>query len=139
MAPRKVFDLTNFESLGVSKQIVATLTGMAGPIKRATTERARRKSPTSLEAYDYLLLSVEGFTRQGRENVLEARRLAEQAIARDPSYALARAGLAQASVSMIEPGYLDGGEGFPVLGRYSAAVYHYRFTVYSPLVDCTSH
>jgi TolB-like protein/class 3 adenylate cyclase len=78
----------------VTGQIAATLTGTTGPLDRAGEEVARRKSPASLEAYDYYLLANAAYGRRGRDNGLEARRLAEQAIARDPDLAPARAVLA---------------------------------------------
>jgi tetratricopeptide (TPR) repeat protein len=68
-------------------QIAATLTGSAGPLARAGEEVARRKPPATLEAYDYYLLADTVWNRGGREDRLEARRLAEQAIARDPGLA----------------------------------------------------
>jgi TolB-like protein len=70
-------------------QIAATLTGSAGPLNRAREEVARRKPPASLEAYDYYLLANAAWNRFGREDKLEARRLAEQAVARDPGLAAA--------------------------------------------------
>jgi TolB-like protein/class 3 adenylate cyclase len=70
-------------------QIAATLTGVAGPLNRAGEEVARRKPPASLEAYDYYLLANAAYNRRSREDRLEARRLAEQAIARDPGLAAA--------------------------------------------------
>jgi TolB-like protein/class 3 adenylate cyclase/cytochrome c-type biogenesis protein CcmH/NrfG len=68
-------------------QIAATLTGSAGPLNRAGEEVAQRKPPASLEAYDHYLLANAAWNRGGREDRLEARRLAEQAIARDPGLA----------------------------------------------------
>jgi cytochrome c-type biogenesis protein CcmH/NrfG len=70
-------------------QIAATLTGSAGPLNRAGEKVARRKPPASLEAYDYYLLADAAWSRRGREDRLEARRLAERAIARDPGLAAA--------------------------------------------------
>ena len=55
--PRKVFDLTNFESLGVSKQIVATLTGLG--IETPTPIQAQA-IPLLLEGRDLIGLAQTG-------------------------------------------------------------------------------
>jgi ATP-dependent RNA helicase RhlE len=57
MAPRKVFDLTNFESLGVSKQIVATLTSLG--IETPTPIQAQA-IPLLLEGRDLIGLAQTG-------------------------------------------------------------------------------
>jgi TolB-like protein/class 3 adenylate cyclase/cytochrome c-type biogenesis protein CcmH/NrfG len=84
--PAREFFAVRDEVVG---QIAATLTGAAGPLNRAGEEAARRKPPASLEAYDHYLLANAAYSRGGRENRLEARRLAEQAVARDPGLAAA--------------------------------------------------
>lgn len=57
LAPRKVFDLTNFESLGVSKQIVATLTQLG--IETPTPIQAQA-IPLLLEGRDLIGLAQTG-------------------------------------------------------------------------------
>ncbi|SEH22215.1 ATP-dependent RNA helicase RhlE [Rhizobium sp. NFR12] len=57
MAPRKVFDLTNFESLGVSKQIVATLTELGF---ETPTPIQAQAIPLLLEGRDLIGLAQTG-------------------------------------------------------------------------------
>jgi TolB-like protein/class 3 adenylate cyclase/cytochrome c-type biogenesis protein CcmH/NrfG len=85
--PAREFFAVRDEVVG---QIAATLAGAAGPLNRAGEEAARRKPPASLEAYDYYLLANAAWNRRSREDRLEARRLAEEAVARDPGLAGAR-------------------------------------------------
>jgi adenylate cyclase len=79
----------------VTQTIVGTIGGSDGRLVRAAQEITRRKAPSSdLQAYDYYLLANEHFWRSTREDNAEARRLAERAVALDPSFACAYARLA---------------------------------------------
>jgi adenylate cyclase len=81
----------------VAQTIVGTIGGSDGRLVRAAQEITRRKAPSrDLQAYDCYLLANEHFWRGTREDNAEARRLAERAVALDPSFACAYARLATA-------------------------------------------
>ena len=65
------------------------------------------------EAYQLYLQGRYQWNKRNRAGLTRAIEYFEQAIARDPSYALAYAGLAQAYVSLADFGYLPGGEAYP--------------------------
>ncbi|WP_119460297.1 adenylate class-3/4/guanylyl cyclase [Rhodospirillaceae bacterium SYSU D60014] len=75
----------------VTQTIVSTLVGQ---LQDAGAEQAKRKRTENLAAYDYLLRGMEHLSRYTREDNAEARRLLERAVALDPDYALAHAGIA---------------------------------------------
>jgi tetratricopeptide (TPR) repeat protein len=52
-----------------------------------------QKTTDNLEAYDYFLRGVESFSRYTIETTIQARRMFEKAVALDPQYAAAYAGL----------------------------------------------
>jgi TolB-like protein len=89
------FDGEPGEIFGVQDEIVRTIVGtLAGRVQAAGAERARRKPPASLGAYECVLRGKSlplGDTRIETEK----RRLYEQAIALDPAYGHAHALLAQ--------------------------------------------
>jgi adenylate cyclase len=80
----------------VARAIVATL---AVHVHRAETERALLKPPATWEAYEYYLRGAEAFLlfRSGGTiaSLYDARRLLEQSLAIDPTYARAYAMLSQ--------------------------------------------
>ncbi len=67
------------------EQIAGTLLGFGGPVMADMVERARRKPPQNLDAYDYVQLAAAAF-RRDKEGLAEVRALLEKAIALDPSY-----------------------------------------------------
>jgi class 3 adenylate cyclase/TolB-like protein/Tfp pilus assembly protein PilF len=66
-------------------QIAGTLLGYGGPVMGDTVERARRKPPQNLDAYDYAQLARAAY-RVTKEGTAESRALLEKAIALDPNY-----------------------------------------------------
>ena len=74
----------------VVQKIVSTLVGR---VQAADIERARRKPPTSLAAYEYVL-KANALPWDEPESAAEASRLLEAAIKLDPGYGLAHAVLA---------------------------------------------
>ena len=74
----------------VVQKIVSTLVGR---VQAADIERARRKPPTSLAAYEYVL-KANALPWDDPEGGAEATRLLETAIKLDPGYGLAHAVLA---------------------------------------------
>jgi len=71
-----------------ARAIVALL---AAHVNRAETERALLKPPAAWEAYEYYLSGTEAFSRRTKASIYEARRLLEQSLAIDPTYARAAA------------------------------------------------
>ncbi len=69
----------------VVRRIVGTLIGFRGPLASAGLEAARAKSPGSLEAYDYYLLSKTPYIRHDAQGMVEARKLLQKAIELDPN------------------------------------------------------
>jgi adenylate cyclase len=80
----------------VQDEIVATIVStLSGRIKSDVTERAKRKSPPSWEAFDCFLLGMEAFSApRTREAQLRAVELFQKAIEIDPKYARAHGRLA---------------------------------------------
>ncbi len=70
----------------VTHAIVATLPGQ---IEKAVAERSGRKRTENMTAYDCLLRGNRHFHRVTYEDLLEAKRLYQQAIELDPQFALA--------------------------------------------------
>jgi len=89
----------------VARTIVAIL---AAHVNRAETERALLKPPAAWEAYEYYLRGAEAFflhlTRRTKASLYDARRLLQQSLAIDATYARAAAVLAQTHThAYIEP------------------------------------
>jgi TolB-like protein/Flp pilus assembly protein TadD len=80
----------------VQDEIVATIVStLSGRIKSDATERAKRKSPPTWEAFDCFLLGMEPYTSpRTRENMLRAAEFFQRAIEIDPTYARAHGKLA---------------------------------------------
>jgi adenylate cyclase len=76
----------------VVRTIVATL---AGRLEQAVRERAKRKSTSNLKAYEHLLRAREHYYIWTPKDNRTAREMFEKAIALDPEYAAAYAGLAK--------------------------------------------
>ena len=67
------------------EQIAGTLLGMAVRLWPTSIERARRKPPQNLDAYDYVRLARAAY-RPDKESLAEVRELLGKAIALDPNY-----------------------------------------------------
>ena len=87
-------------------QIAGTLLGFGGPVLSDTAERARRKPPQNLDAYDYVQLSRAVF-RRDKQGLAEVLALNEKAIALDPNYPFAYNQLAWAHFDEALNGYSD--------------------------------
>ena len=80
----------------VQDEVVQTIVAsMTGRLEQAGSEHAKRKPPSNLDAYDYLLRGRESYYRWTPQDTAEARGMFESAIALDPAYAAAYAGLAK--------------------------------------------
>jgi adenylate cyclase len=83
----------------VQDEVVGTIAALlAAHVRKAEAQRTRTKAPNNWQAYDYYLQAAEAFTSFATsfnvENVYEARRLLQQSLAIDPSYARSYALLA---------------------------------------------
>ena len=77
-------------------RITAAVAGALEPrIRRAEIERATRKPTADLTAYDLYLRAMPGFYDRTRSGYDSAKRLLEDAVARDPGFAQARSLLAR--------------------------------------------
>ena len=72
----------------ITERIVTTL---VSNFERSIIEQARRKPPGSLDAYELLLQGREQRNMSQQAGMLSAEALFEQAVARDPDFALAHA------------------------------------------------
>ena len=98
----------------VARAIVAIL---VAHVNRAEVERALLKPPAAWEAYEYYLRGAEAFllhvNRRTKASLYDARRLLEQSLAMDPSYARAVAMLSWTYFNAyIEP--MDGDFANPI-------------------------
>jgi TolB-like protein/Tfp pilus assembly protein PilF len=84
------YDRDALDMLAVQDEIVrAIATALGHRLEAAGRDRALRMSPQALSAYDYVLRSEALLNRFNRDDNVEARRLAESAVALDPKSALA--------------------------------------------------
>src|SRR5262249_46655995 len=83
----------------VQDEVVRTIVAiLAAHVRQAETERTRAKPPNSWRAYDYYLQAAEAFSSfrssSKTEDLYETRRLLQQALAVDSSFARSHALLA---------------------------------------------
>jgi adenylate cyclase len=91
---RDAKDIFNVQDEAAQK-IVATIgPGASTELARAVRERAKRKNPADLKAYEYFLLGLELDERFTKESVAEGRKLIAKAIELDPNFARAYAEMA---------------------------------------------
>jgi adenylate cyclase len=95
-----VFDLQD----QITEQIVVAIEPEIGVRER---ERAGRKPPESLDAWELLQRGLSHFYRAKKTDRIEAIRLFREAIALDPKFAAAHAHLAWALSSSVRLGYFE--------------------------------
>jgi adenylate cyclase len=82
---------------GLQDEIIeTTVRKLAVKVHQTEQALAMHKSTGSLEAYDYYLQAYYHYFQRTLEGNMEARKLFQKAIARDPNYAAAYVGLAKA-------------------------------------------
>ena len=90
----------------VTQKIASTLAApWGGVLSQAGRASARRKSPQSLEAYDYYLLGIEHKHRYTQEDNKKAHELLAKAIEIDPGFVRAYVGVAAADSVDIDNGW----------------------------------
>jgi TolB-like protein len=98
------FDRGMEDIFEVQDRVVQTIVStLVGRVEASDTERARRKPPTSLAAYEYVLKG-NALLWDDPASAAEATRLMEKAIELDPGYAMAHALLATLSYSRWDDG-----------------------------------
>jgi TolB-like protein/tetratricopeptide (TPR) repeat protein len=98
------FDRGLEEIFSVQDRVVQTIVStLAGRVEASDTERARRKPPLSLAAYE-CVLKANSLSWDEPEGEMEAIRLVEKAIELDPGYALAHAVLSALCYSQWHDG-----------------------------------
>ena len=98
------YDRTLEDIFAVQDDVVRTIVAiLAAHVRQAETERLRTKPPNSWLAYDCYLQAVEAFASYASTlnvaNIAEARRLLQQSLAIDPSFARSYAALSHACVA----------------------------------------
>ena len=102
------FDEELKEVFAVQDMIARNIAGaLATNVQRVEQQRALAKPTENLDAYDAVLRARAGLDRQTRAANREAREMFERAIALDPRYAAAHAGLARALHLMTAFGWTE--------------------------------
>jgi adenylate cyclase len=115
------YDRALEDIFAVQDEVVRTIVAiLAAHVRKAETERTRAKPPRSWQAYDYYLKAVDAMIAWLRslavDHLYEARRLLQQSLAIDPSYARSYAIMAntyiavwfnQVDADFLNPGALD--------------------------------
>ena len=91
----------------VTERIVASLGAYQGELAEAARERAKRKDPANLSAYEAFQLGIEHKHRFTKEDNAAARMLFEKAIELDPQFAQAYVGLAWVHIQQFWFGWTD--------------------------------
>ncbi len=93
----------------VQDEIIDTISGTLEPeISAAERERAHRKPPGSLGAWELYQRGMRHLLRRNREDFTAARALFQEAIALDPSFATAHAAFAISAFWQITHGFATG-------------------------------
>jgi TolB-like protein/Flp pilus assembly protein TadD len=90
------YDKEAAELFALQDEVTRAIVGrLVNRLQRADLEMARRKPPDSLQAYEYWLAATTAHELGTAEGHAEAKALYEKALAADPRYARAHAGLAE--------------------------------------------
>jgi TolB-like protein/class 3 adenylate cyclase/Flp pilus assembly protein TadD len=90
------YDKEAAELFALQDEVTHAIVGrLVNRLQRADLEMARRKAPDSLQAYEYWLAATTAHELGTAEGHAEAKALYEKALATDPRYARAHAGLAE--------------------------------------------
>ncbi len=92
----------------VQDEITETIVGrLAGKLALAERDRAIKKAPDNLEAYDCYLRGFDRFIRFTQQDRAEVREMMEKAVALDPNYARAQTLLAWGHLSDVFMGWSE--------------------------------
>jgi len=99
------YDRAAIDIFAVQDAITDTISAMLDPeISHAERERARRRPPENLGAWEFYQRGWWYLLRRNRENLAEARALLREAIALDPNFSSAHAALAISAFWLITHG-----------------------------------
>lgn len=100
------FDGELADIFDLQDKITDSVVGAIEPTMRsAEIERAKRKRPDSLDAYDYYLRALPHYYASTREGSVEGLRLIDKALELDPAYAPANAVAAWFHFNMVTHGW----------------------------------
>jgi len=130
------YDRATAELFVLQDELVRAIVGqLAKHLEKAEVQKLRRKPPESLQAYELWLAGAERHELGTTEAHAEARALYEKALAIDPGFARAHAGLAE--LCYMAPLISDWG--LSQAATYGQAVEHARMAVELDGVDAHSH
>jgi TolB-like protein/Flp pilus assembly protein TadD len=114
------YDADLSDIFALQDEMSASVVGAVVPsLQGAEIERARRKPPGSLDAYDLYLRALPAFYSQTQEGNRQALQLVEQALALDPSF-VAAVILGENCWSLLAAqGWLPAREAHPEVMRYA--------------------
>jgi adenylate cyclase len=102
------YDRKSDDIFALQDEITLSVVGAIEPsLRSAEVERAKRKRPDSLDAYDLVLQALPDVYSRMPEQAKKALVLAKRAIALDPNYALARACAAHSHHTLFLRGGLN--------------------------------
>ncbi len=105
------FDGTLADVFDLQDRVAASVIGAVGPrILSVEVGRAQRKPPESLQAYDLVLRAVPHQRSVRPERYIEGKRLARQAIALEPTSAMAHALLSSFAWGQVSQGWVQRGD-----------------------------
>jgi len=130
------YDRATVDLFALQDELVQAIVGqLAKHLEKAEVQKLRRKPPESLQAYELWLAGAERHELGTVEAHAEARALYEKALAIDPGFARAHAGLAE--LYYMAPLISDWG--LPQAPNYAQALEHARMAVDLDGVDAHSH
>jgi TolB-like protein len=130
------YDKEAAELFALQDEVTHAIVGrLVNRLQRADLEMARRKPPDSLQAYEYWLAATTAHELGTAEGHAEAKALYEKALATDPRYARAHAGLAELCYMEL----LVGPWGQPYEPVLQAALDHARKSVELDESDAQPH
>jgi adenylate cyclase len=102
------FDGALADVFDLQDQVASSVVAAIQPnLLKAEIERAQRKPPENLQAYDCVLRAMPLLRRRSREDLIEMEALLRRAIEIDPGYALALVFLAFCQFNMVVQGWAD--------------------------------
>ncbi len=103
---RKLDDFFTIQD-DVVEKVTAGIGGFHGGVLRAELLKAKRRRPTSLQAYELYLLGYELETRFDKENTLECIKLLERVVQMDPQFSRAWTVLGWACEHAFRAGWVE--------------------------------
>ncbi|TMA41006.1 MAG: hypothetical protein E6J82_13740, partial [Deltaproteobacteria bacterium] len=97
------FDRAEADAFAIQEEIArAVVAALRLRVSSDESDRLRRSGTANPQAYEMYLRGRQHFRSLGMENVELARQMFKRAIALDPAFAQARAGLAEADINLLQ-------------------------------------